>query len=95
VIVKSVNVESGPGTSTTGGYGVLPGFSDAATPAPGAYPPGYNPEARYGGEMRGMPPGAAPITAPPVTRGGLQTVLDEKPLKVTLVLNVVRLLPKK
>jgi hypothetical protein len=41
-----------------------------------------------------MAPPVAP-TAAPATRGGLQTILDEKPLKVTLVLNVVRLLPKK
>ena len=39
---------------------------------------------------------AAPVAAaPPPVRGGLQTVLDEKPLKVTLVLNVVRLLPRR
>jgi hypothetical protein len=82
IIVKSVNVESGSAASTANAYGT-PGYPDAAGPAVSSR---YNPEAV-------PPPGAAP--AAPAARGGLQTVLDEKPLKVTLVLNVVRLLPKK
>jgi hypothetical protein len=41
----------------------------------------------------GMMPGAP--TAPTVTKGGLPVMLDEKQLKVTLVLQEVKLLPKK
>ena len=37
-------------------------------------------------------PAAAPATTP---RGGLPTVLDEKKLKVTLTVDVVKLLPSK
>ena len=91
IIVKSVNVETGSGApGTVPGYGNVPGgFSDAVTPPAGYPPPGYN---RY--FQGGMPP-VQPTAVAPTTRGGLTTVLDEKPLKVTLVLNVVRLLPKK
>lgn len=94
IIVKSVNVESGSAaTAAVPGYGNVPGgFSDAITApaAEGAYPPpGYN---RY---FRGGVAPVQPQAVAPATRGGLTTVLDEKPLKVTLVLNVVRLLPKK
>ncbi|HLP77303.1 MAG TPA: Amuc_1100 family pilus-like protein [Candidatus Paceibacterota bacterium] len=85
IIVKSVNVEP------AGGVGPTDPNALGATALPG-YAPGYNPEAMA---LRGMMPGRQPVVAAPVpTRGGLQTVLDEKPLKVTLVLNVVRLLPK-
>jgi hypothetical protein len=47
-----------------------------------------------------MPPPAAvyqqpaPV-APPANKGGLPLVLDEKQLKVTLMLNVVKLAPPK
>jgi hypothetical protein len=65
--------------------------ADLYAPAAGAYPPTYyNPEI-----VRGGYPGIPQPVAPAPSRGGLQTVLDEKPLKVTLVLNVVRLLPRK
>jgi hypothetical protein len=92
IIVKAVNVEPLTGS---GMLGVPGGPAPYGNPAyPGA--PGYgNPGGYYGNpELRGMAPPVAP-TAAPATRGGLQTILDEKPLKVTLVLNVVRLLPKK
>jgi hypothetical protein len=47
------------------------------------------------------PPPVTPVAPPPVTpgmtpgRGGLQTVLNEQLLRVTLVVEVVKLLPKK
>jgi hypothetical protein len=48
-----------------------------------------------------MAPVAPAYVAPAVpagagsTKGGLPTVLDERPLKITLTLNVVKLLPSK
>jgi hypothetical protein len=81
LIVKTVNVEPGTGMSVTG--------TDAS--APGGYPPGGYPGYPPGGSPQ---PGAVPGAAPGV-RGGLPTVLDEKQLKVTMIVEVVKLLPKK
>jgi len=53
-------------------------------PRPGPIPPAIPPAA---------PPAAPPTRAP--GRGGLQTVLNEQLLRVTLVVEVVKLLPKK
>jgi hypothetical protein len=88
VIVKTVNVEPGTGMSMTAGL-------DNLTPSPGAYPPGTYPPGTYPPGTYPTPPqpGAVPGAAP--ARGGLPTVLDEKQLKVTMVLDVVKLLPKK
>jgi hypothetical protein len=83
IIVKSVNVEPASATS---------GLLDPNAPGgAGMYPPNY-----YEGNLVRPPVGGMPPTVPaqPTARGGLQTVLDEKPVKVTLVLNVVRLLPR-
>jgi hypothetical protein len=47
--------------------------------------------------QRRNPPQPAPTSQPavaPSSRGGLQTVLDEQLLRVTLVIEVVKLLPK-
>jgi hypothetical protein len=41
------------------------------------------------------PPVATPPVAAPASKGGLPTVLDEKQLKVTMMLNLVKLLPSK
>lgn len=89
IIVKSVNVEPASGvTSVLGDQYNTPGAMGYPPGTPG-YPASYYGEAA----MMGRP---MPVATPaPVTRGGLQTILDEKPLKVTLVLNVVRLLPTK
>ncbi len=82
IIVKSVNVEPSTGAAYD------PALGAAGTP--GA--PAYNPEMALAYRMGYTPP-PQPVAAP-AQRGGLQTVLDEKPVKVTLILNVVRLLPK-
>jgi len=81
IIVKAVNVEPS-------GMNFDP--NAAGDRAMGAVPPAYynNPEYR-----RMYRPGVQPQPAP--VRGGLQTMLDEESLKITLVLDVVRLLPKK
>lgn len=62
-----------------------PGAGQYGTPTPNpAYPQPYAQPA--------VPPVAQP-GAPPA-RGGLQTVLNEKPLRVTMMIHVVKLLPK-
>jgi hypothetical protein len=61
----------------------------AAAMAPGtAEPMAYPPPG-----LRGPPPAGPPPAVP--GRGGLQTVLNEQLLRVTLVVEVVKLLPKK
>lgn len=72
-------VDAGPGGSSLGGVPLrTPG-----TPAPGYAPaPAYNPYTS----------GAVPQPAPG-GRGGLPTVLDERLLKVSLSLDIIKLLP--
>jgi hypothetical protein len=102
-IVTTINVESGampagPGVDQAapypaGAYGATPYSANpyAATPYP-ANPYGANPAGetvRYGGYY---PAPAAPVT---VTKGGLPVILDEKQLRVNMIVNLVRLLPRK
>jgi hypothetical protein len=80
-VVKTVNCDSSGAAAMTG----MPGMG-ASPDSP--YPGGYR------GEGGMMPqPAAAPTPAP--GRGGLITILDEKQLRVTLVLDVVKLPAKK
>jgi hypothetical protein len=89
-VVTTLNVE--PATASA---------NSAETGAPGA--PGYGvPPGAYGvpGYAQGYPPGyGVPPATPPVTvqtaRGGMQVILDEKQLKVTMGISIVKLLPKK
>lgn len=59
---------------------------------PNPYMPGYGPgeRPRWAPGMPGQPPTATPATG----KGGLQTVLKEQLLRVTLEVDVVKLLPK-
>jgi hypothetical protein len=63
------------------------------TPNPDAYRNMMIYRDRY--RMRGPLPVAPVPAVAPTAKGGLQTVLDETQMKVTLVLNVVKLLPNK
>jgi hypothetical protein len=88
--------EMAPPGVPTGAYPAAPQTLPRA--AEGEYMRRYGP---LGGRPPGMPPGfAAPTPAPlpgaaPAAKGGLPTVLDEKPLKVTLaIVAVKRLAPK-
>ncbi len=94
LVVKSINVEPAP---------AAPAQEQAAPalvyqPPVGAYS-GYERDAlrmmmRYGPQA--MPqPVAQPVAQPAPGRGGLPTVLDEKQLKITLNIMVVKLLPPK
>jgi hypothetical protein len=80
-IVKSINVQPAGGSST------LP--TDAA-PDAGGVPPM---RMRIPGEFA-LPPQAAPAPQPAAGKGGLQTILKEQLLRVTLEVEVVKLLPK-
>jgi len=109
LVVKSLNVELAPATAPSVDNPASPPVA-VAEPVRVAAPPQRaevsDAEAfkrRYGGLSPGFP--APPVPAPvvpvptgqpaPVPKGGLPTVLDQKELKITLMLNVVKLaLPK-
>ena len=80
-IVTTLNVEPGtPGSNTS---------LDAA--AGGLISENAMMAARYGTP----PPAAAPVATMSAGRGGLPVVLDERQLKITMGVTVVKLLPKK
>jgi len=88
LIVRAINVE--PAAS---GFETV----DASGNPPPSYS-SYNPIAGRRAMLQGEgmpvpPPAAAPAT--PTGRGGLPTLLDEKQLKVTLLIEVVKLTAKK
>jgi hypothetical protein len=99
LIVRAINVEPSALAGTTPatdpyGVGMTPG-------GPGV--PGYNPYLHPGPRPPGdfIRPGFGPPpagTSPPPggtpTKSGLVTMLDEKQLKVTLLVDVVKLIPK-
>ena len=107
IIVKTVNVEQAAPGAAIADAGATPAVMPVApayTPYPqqGGYPPGGYRDRFARGEMpAAAPPPAAvapmtPAAAPvPGARGGLPTVLDEKQLKITMMLDVVKLLPTK
>ena len=91
-VVKSVSVQpagatdlgmANPGQPSYTPPQAMPGY-------PGAYPPG-----RFGpGYPGGIPPGQPMPNMPAPGKGGLQTVLKEQLLRITLEVEVVKLLPK-
>jgi hypothetical protein len=101
-IVRGINVEPAPATASEP-PGTAPGR--AATYAPVAPPvaasrpvPGYAVPSPGSLPVPVIPPSnpsPAPGYLPPGARGGGQTVLNEKQLRVTLLVQVVKLLPKK
>jgi hypothetical protein len=80
-IIKSINVQpAGAATGIDAPAGGMP-FN-----GPGGYmPPGGIPQ------LGGMPP---PMTPPPPSKGGLQTILKEQLLRITIEVELVKLLPK-
>lgn len=80
-IVKTINVERGTALEPA-----------AAAPVAAAPPGGMDPTLarRYGMSRYGAGPQPAPVAAPAPTRVG-ETVLDEKPLRITIGLEVVKL----
>jgi hypothetical protein len=106
ILVQSINVDQAQAESLAMGMsapGMVAPQQQIYVPPPPP-PPARSAEdafaARYG--RRGPSAPAPAYTAPAVTavagpanKGGLQTVLDEKLLKVTLNLQVVKLLPSK
>ena len=86
-VVKAIKVQ--PATATTAAAG------DATVGMmPGAYPPGMMP-GHHGGQF-GYPLGQVPAPAvqPVVGKGGLQTVLKEQLLRISMEVDLVKLLPK-
>jgi hypothetical protein len=105
ILIKTVNVEPAPLSETTTTDVVTPAPTPIYTPLPTPEVPtkGRSAEearfrSRYGLDGRRQSP-LAPQPVPQVVvptapaKGGLQTVVDEKQIAVTLALNVVKLLP--
>ena len=88
-IIKSVNVQ--PAAAAMAGDESQPG--QPGMMQPGMNPDGYPPR-RYGYPNGYAPPGAVPPAAQPSGKGGLQTILKEQLLQVTLEIDLVKLLPK-
>ncbi len=94
-VVRAVNVEqsSGAGAALATGYGEIAPVAAPYNPNPygNRYGPGGGRRgfAEEGGFTPPAPVAPAPGTAP-VGRGGLQTLLDEKQLKVTMLVEVVK-----
>ena len=86
-IVTTVNVEPGVPSST-------PTDAPVVTMAEGAYPSPMS-RYRYGNPAAYAPPPVAPVATPATGMGGSPVMLDEKQLKVTMGVSVVKLLPKK
>jgi hypothetical protein len=104
MIIKTINVEPAPATQPTEQptqpvvtYQPEPVQQPQLQPSPEASMEAFR--RRYGlGPKAAAPPPpqvqyAAPAPAP--NRGGLPTVLDEKLLKVTMVLDIIKLIPPK
>lgn len=104
LLVKTINVEMAPATAVSPEPAAAPVYQPTATYTPPP-PPRRMEEApgmpdRYGmGSRPAIRPPAQPTYLPPVAstvnRGGLPLALDEKQLKVTLMLNVVKLVSPK
>jgi len=111
IIVKTINVEPAPAVETPSEPVPQPAFAQPYAPPPPPrpvpQPRGGADDAmlsRYGirGRRPAPPPQPVPGYPPPVavvpptaSKGGLQVVLDEKQLKVTLMVYVVKLAPAK
>lgn len=84
--------EGGVGAGTPGAGGIP--YRPLGSGQPALTPPAYPPAAGLPGVYPGTP-GTGVVTPSGVAgRGGPQTVLDEKPLRVTMLLHVVKLLPR-
>lgn len=101
-VVRQVDVESA--TPGIGGAGLMnqgimnPGMMTPGAfgaPGPGAPPgmstPGLAPMGPPGGVRPGVPKGLGGVgTAPPVPKSSLTKILDEHPLRISLVLDVIK-----
>jgi hypothetical protein len=91
LVIKAINIQPANMATTGGVPGATPGM-----PYPGAMP-GMMPGMRIPGEFEMQPqPAATPGYQPATTtaRGGLQTVLKEQLLRVTMEVGFIKLLPK-
>ena len=85
-LIKAINVQpAGAALAVTG---------DVTGGMPGGLPPGGAMAGRYPGMAGFMPPPATPAQ-PVAGKGGLQTVLKEQLLRVSLEVEIVKLLPKR
>ena len=108
LVVKSINVEPATVTTQSGtgldtAYAPQPAYYQPvpqyAQGVEGRYDSAAAAAARYGGrgrsEIRGPSPVAQPLpiaVAAPVARPGLKTILDERQLRVTMMVQVVKII---
>ena len=103
-IVKNIDVQTNV-VSASADYFVQPYVPYSVTPSPGVPTPPYNPQQEmmrryFGGRYSRMPnmppPQPTPTIAAPVApvRKGPETVLDERPLKITMYVEAVRLIER-
>ena len=101
-IVKNIDVQTNVVFASVGEF--VPSYLPSYSFAPGVPPPVLNPyeqmRRRYGDRYNRMPsmpvPAPAPNLAVPAapTRKGPETVLDERPLKITMYVEAVRLIER-
>ena len=100
-VVRQVDVEAA--TPGTGGAGLMnPGMTPPGAfgaPGPGAAPgigaPGITPPGPPGGVRPGVPKGPGGVGAAlPVPKSALTKILDEPPLRISLVLDVIKVTRK-
>jgi hypothetical protein len=89
IIVKTINVDQ---ASAPMG---MPGFGEGVPGEHGMVPPGVPGAGQPGMGQPPGTPGQPTAEAPAGGRGGLPTVLDEKQLRITLGVVIVKLLPPK
>ena len=94
LIVKAINVEPSATTTLAEGAGTPAAYAPRFQPTeavPGGDP--YAAARRNRGNFGAPVAVAQPVTYAPATKSGLQPFLKEKQLKITLLLDVVKLLP--
>jgi hypothetical protein len=97
LVVKTINVEPAPSAGPLDGGGMT--AAPAYTPYTPAPPPMVA-RSRYtedeDGPVRRPPPPTyvAPYASAPASRGGLQPFINERQIRVTLVVEIIKLLPK-
>ena len=98
LIVKTVNVEPAPAVAAVDTPGVMPVYIPVAAPQP-TYrpPPRFNEDDFPAGPARPAPTYtptyATPVASSASRSGGLEPFINEKQLRVTLLIDVVKLLP--
>lgn len=90
-LIKSINVQPAGAATGFGDAGDAGGMFPGGMAIPGSYPPGV---ISRRSAVEGYAPPATAAPAPAAGKGGLPTVLKEQLLRVTLEVEILKLLPK-